>query len=1270
MRTRAWVCLIATILGVLLLGAVARAQVNTVNLSGTVVDPQNLAVVGAKVTVKLLATGAERTATTDGDGHYEIVGLTPGTYSVKVEAKNFAVFNNPELVLTLGATADYNPRLSLQGGQQTVEVSGTPEVVDTTKSATSDTVTQLQINELPINGRSYINFTLINSQAARDDAPSIGAAPTSGLNFGGQRARSNDVTVDGADAVDNSVNGIRSTVSQEAVQEFQLILSNYMPEYGKATGGVINIVTKSGSNETHGDLFGFLRQKSFQAQDPFSLNVNPVTGAVTPVKQAFTRVEAGATIGGPIQKDKTFYFFSYELTRRQETGFNDIGTGNFGLAPFAIPCTGFPALLMTPQQGAFYGPTISFLTGNGANCASAPAQPVIQAALVTGGASATALFGNAPGGPKTFPLPIDCDPRIPGNCGLANIVPLPGSFVPLTSLIGNYPIKEGTSQYSMRLDHVWNPHNTTFVRGSVSPSLVTGVQVTAQNQAFGQNAGSRTSLNQFRDLAIVAQHDTTISDTLFNEARFQFARRGLHYGFSQLPGGSAVAVNIPGFAFFGREPFSTVDRIERRDEFTDNVTVVRGHHTIKFGGDFNLIQIRSNKPQVFELDFGGRFDFGALPGSLFGFPPQAGPFNPVQAYGLGFPGDFIQGVGAASAPFNNPTLGVFLQDSWRLNSRLTLNYGVRYDIEWTPTFQPATVINQAAEQALGMVEGIPVDPNNIAPRFGFAWDPTGSGKTVIRGNYGIFYDHPLLAVAFDSTTADGARSVQLQELIGNPSRQSIATSLPALNASSIFQGVLNTTGLPGVTFDNNQQRFDPFNSPFLTNQNFLTAGFPLGLLPFTFPVNRNFVYAYAQQAGLGIERELGSDWKIGVEYNWTKGTHLNRPRNPNVPDPTMIMLNFRNALAGGQTIISPSIIIVGNTSTPGNMTTCGVNVLVPGVIGVLAGCPPSLLAQVPNLNGQIVATTPVFNFFRPSGPNPSFGFAQLEGLIGAFHPCFAPGSCIPAGPGVPIPFASVDSQESSGSSNYNALTLTISKRFSRHIEFLSNWTWSHAIDDSTDLQSLLEPQDSRFPGRDRSNSTFDQRNRWVTSAVFESPYKQSDSGFLHKFLANFTVSPILELSSGRPFNILVGSDVNQDFQSNTDRPSVVPVGTPGSVQSPFIKNVAFFPATKCDTIIPPLTVGGVTTPISPPFGCTGNLGRNAFTSPGFFDLDMRISRRVPITERFSLEVIADAFNLLNRFNAADVSPLCDPTGSGACNAGQPTADLGMRQFQFGLKVNF
>ncbi len=260
----------------------------------------------------------------------------------------------------------------------------------------------------------------------------------------------------------------------------------------------------------------------------------------------------------------------------------------------------------------------------------------------------------------------------------------------LNSIRGNFPVTEKTSLWSARLDQRWSNRNTSFLRVGVSPSLVTGVQSTSQNQVFGQNAGTRAGVNQYRDFSIVGQHDTIVSDTAFNEFRVQYARRGLHFGYSQLPGGSNIGVNIPGYAYFGREPYSTVDRIERRIEFTDHVTLIRGNHTLKMGGDVNIIQLRSGKAQIFQLDFGGDVNFGGLAADTFGFPdsvPLASGQSialpgttGLQSYGLGIPTTYIQGIGTSNAAFRQFAFRHFsIQDSWRVNKHFAVNYGLRYD---------------------------------------------------------------------------------------------------------------------------------------------------------------------------------------------------------------------------------------------------------------------------------------------------------------------------------------------------------------------------------------------------------------------------------------------------------------------------------------------------------------------------------------------------------------------------------------------------------------
>ncbi|MFI5114250.1 MAG: TonB-dependent receptor domain-containing protein [Terriglobales bacterium] len=1215
------------ILCVLVCKFVSAQGAATGDLRVTVKDPRGSVVTNATVTVRNVARGLERTGTSDGQGGYSVLLLPPATYTVIVEAPGFARAEATGVAITVGQMAALPVSLTVAAGREVIEVSSEAELVETSRSSTTDTIGERRIDNLPINGRNYINFTLTDSQVVRDNAPNLGAAPTSGLNMSGQRGRSNLVNVDGVDATDNATNGVRSTVSQEAVQEFQIISNNYAAEYGRAAGGVVNIITRSGSNALHGDVYGYLRNRNFQAVNPFSTVSNP----------AYTRVQAGVAFGGAIKKDKTFYYFSYETTRRHETGFSSIGADNFGLSPFdasaylTLPPQTF-VIQATPDQ-------VNFLNGHPPGFPGAD-----QYVVLVGRSAGMAVNGFWPGpaflGGGTSAFPTSC----PGAFCSAP----PASYQPLKSQEGNFPVFEGTSLYSLRLEHNVNNNNRLTLHARVSPSTVTGIEVSGQNQPFGQNAYSRTSEQTYRDVTGVFQDTWTIGNNKVNEVRFQYARRGLAYFFNQaIAAGNDPAVNIVGTAYIGHEPYSFIQRVEQRYQFIDNFSWTIGRHNTKFGVDFNYLPTQA----TFTVNYGGVYNFGPQ----FVFPDPTGTFpefSAVQTYGAGIPSYVVQGIGNPKDSFPNKPLGVFWQDSWRVRPQLTLNLGVRYDVEFPPQFTPPSGLAQAGYNFLGIQKGIQTDSNNIQPRVGLAWDPKGDGKTVVRASFGMFYDHPLLGLYFLGDAADASKTGQLLFFGASPCTSQSALNL---NATNMFQGILGSCLPPGMAdflgYQHptaqgsscgavpNPQRFDPCfpNSPFL-NQSYLTGAnpFPLVSQPFGYPQGMNFVYAYSQQANLSIEKDLGSGFALSLAYNFNGGRHLNRPINANPARGDLLVANWQAAVAAGGAL---------PTDSPLSVASCGPN-------------------PIPGAKLPFFVPAALVSFFRPSGLNPS-----LAG--GPFAPCISlalmdlqsVGLSVSCNPGVSgltgcVPFTDMDANYSNGSSIYHGLSVNLRKRFSSHYEFLASYTWSHSIDDSTDLQATVVPQDSFFPGHDRSNSTFDQRHRFVFSGVYQTG-KLAGSGFASKLFSNWTFAPLVEIASGRPFNILTGIGDNFQFSSTTGRPNVVTASTAAPAPCPAPVASKFSPTglfqEPCYFAFP--LVGGTLTTLD------GNLGRNAGTSPWTAFNDMRVSKRVFFGERFNMDLIADMFNIANKYNVAAVNPQMS-------FAGQATAAYDPRQFQFALKLNW
>jgi hypothetical protein len=488
---------------------------------------------------------------------------------------------------------------------------------------------------------------------------------------------------------------------------------------------------------------------------------------------------------------------------------------------------------------------------------------------------------------------------------------------------------------------------------------------------------------------------------------------------------------------------------------------------------------------------------------------------------------------------------------------------------------------------------------------------------------------------------------------GNPSN---------LNAITIFQGLpinqpspanpcaatLSPATASALGYLPNQQQFQALNFPqsVFLNQNYLNPStfLPLGFQPFGYPQSKNFVYAYSQQANVTVERDLGGGFALSLAYNFNGGRHLNRPINANTIRGDLMVANFNAALAAGQTPASP--FTVGGGALP-----CGNGPLGPWINSAL------------------------MNFFRRGGLNPSIAGALLAAPGGAGIPCLQLAESIESGlasqgfnagcaPTVTggftgcVPFGDMDANYSNGSSIYHGFTTNLRKRFKQHYEFLASYTWSHAIDDSTDLQSTLTPQDSFYPGLDRSTSLFDQRHRFVFSGVYQSG--KVGSGVVRAVFSDWTFAPLLDVASGRPFNIITGNGDNLQLSSLTGRPNAAADPACGAVYKSKYSPTG--------VLQEPCINGFVATLRTPTLlQLDGNLSRNAGVTPWTVFDDMRVAKRIYFGERFNMDLIADMFNIANKMNVAAVSPLCSST---SCNAGQATAAYDPRQFQFAMKLNW
>ncbi len=661
-------------------------------ITGKVSDPQGAVVPNATLTVTNIATNNILNATTSNDGGFRVTNLQPGIYSVETSVQGFSQFKQERVVVEVGKITPLEIQLSIGETSATVDVTAEAPVINTVQQDFSTNINQTSISELPINGRRASSFVLLTPGVVPDGAFGL-------ISFRGISGLLNNSTVDGGDnnqaffSEERGRTRISSSISQDAVREFQVNTSNYSAEFGRAAGGVVNTVTKSGTNEFHGSAFYYLRNNKFGARNAFAFQTisTPTGNQVVGLKPEDIRHQFGGSLGGPIAKDKLFFFFSYDQQRRS-----------------------FPGV-SAPSSLTFYNLTA-------AQTATLTSRGVTSAQISSGINFLQSLNGEV-------------------NRRADQLLLLP------------------------KIDWIINDkHSFSAVYNRLRAESPAGVQsqavVTRGIASFGDD---KVTLDTFN-----ARLNSSFSPTVLNEARFQYSR-DLEQQFGQPPApgepttangfSPSVAIGTGGFTF-GKPNF--LDRTaypdERRIQFANSTTVIRGRHTLKFGGDFN--HVSDLLDNLFQN--AGAYSYSNIVEFLSDFANPA-----LKRYS-----SFNQGFGPTAFKFATNDYNFFVQDDLRLTPRLTLNFGLRYELQSLPDPQIPNSLESRTSQ-------FPSDKNNFGPRFGFALDATGDGKTSVRGGYGLYYGRLINSTISNAITNTGVSAGQVQFSL-----------LPAQAGSPVYPNVL------------------------------------------------------------------------------------------------------------------------------------------------------------------------------------------------------------------------------------------------------------------------------------------------------------------------------------------------------------------------------------------------------------------------------------------------------------------------------------------------
>jgi len=1191
------------------------AQLATSSVIGNVTDPQGLAVSEARVVVTNEGTGVQYEAATTTAGSFSISGLAPGSYAVATSLPGFRAYSTKHNVLNVGAPLVVNIQLQVGSTADTVEVEGSFQRLDTTSAMVSNVVDQKSIQTLPLNGRNPLNLIALE--------PGVVQQPntTTGTNVNGARTNAVNETLDGIDINEISVPNAQKNVynlNTSNVQEFRIVTHNGTADFGKNSGANIALTSRSGGKQFHGGVYEFFRNPDMNSNSWFS-------NAQSLSKPDYKLNQYGVDLGGPLPNKKTFWFASWQGQRftvsQAFTGTTytpAMRAGNFRYVVGTVNGQTKASPALVDSKSGQLLPGIQ-------NCGGTVTTNCIGTVSINSiGSSATSAGGG----------PYQIDPTM---AKFFNATPLPNLYLSGDGLnTGGYawnrPTQDPQLRVMGRVDHTFDKNNSMFFRFIVSrDETKLGDPINGTYQTFP--GFPTTGLSSRKPENFALNYRRVLTDHLINSftagvARFQYAFPSGYTNdqFPAIPPFSVANVTNPfsNATAGGLSNQAGVGRWLTSFQYLDDLSWEHGKHLISMGFNFRFQRQNDSRSAISPVigapvvTFSGS---GRDPSQIMTLPAMSSTDlatlkNAVDEW-LGLPYQQSLGFFSSGAKTYSPSntyirgermhqYNAYIADQWRVSRNVTLNLGLRYELNppgteanslifrpnqrpdiWSPT-TPVTY-----SQASQFWDRKNADV--FGPRVGVAWSPMGNSKTVIRSGYGIYNDtfNTYQMVPFTGATpgASAACTAQVTYAAGKPVVTPTQNCGSAANPTAqISQGY--GIGLPAPTAAPSS-----FFSPTPTSK---------GVAIQASQMNPDIKIPTTQQWTLSVQRDLGQQIVLDVAYVGSHSTHLLQGYDLN------------------QIKMSPAYLASFKTARA-NLVNCN-NVLGTATCGSPVGILQSILGTTLSTT---TATTPLLN-------NSAAGLAQTIDTTYFSQMVTATGN-----PGYfrPNPqFGTILWLDSYGNSVYDALQVRL-RRHMGSLDFGVGYTWAKAIDDGSGdpIGSTANggaatnaPSDIHNIRMDRGRASFDRKQTLTVYDVWQVPVGKGRKflGNLHGIangaLGDWTISSITSYMSGQAYSassgILTANNINSSRATITGAlPAQGLYNGVGSAAGPYV-----MPASALNAATTPFGIADA--------GSYGNQGRNIFTGPSFFNIDLTLMKTFQYRERYKLDFRADAFNLLNHAN--------------------------------------